>query len=297
MKPTAPSSSATFPGQASLRPDCSQCFALCCTAFGFTRSADFAIDKPPATPCPNLAGDFSCTIHNRLRPRGFAGCTVFDCLGAGQAVSQRLFDGVSWREDPESAPDMFAAFKVLRQLHEMLWLLAEAGAKAYSPDTADGVRHLHAKVREIAKGDLKAVLAADVELLHGKVGAALQEVSEEIRAGFFGNGPHLARLAPGADLAGANLRGQQLCGADLRGACLIAADLRGADLTATDLLGADLRDARFDGADLTGALFLTQAQVTAAHGSSSTRLPAGLEPPGHWMPASLAAFARSMEAP
>ena len=73
---------------AALRPDCSQCFALCCTAFGFARSADFAVDKPPATPCSNLAADFSCTIHDRLRVRGFAGCTVFDCFGAGQRLSQ-----------------------------------------------------------------------------------------------------------------------------------------------------------------------------------------------------------------
>ena len=67
----------------SLRADCGNCFALCCTAFGFARSADFAVDKPAATPCQNLAADFSCTIHDRLRPRGFRGCTVFDCFGAG----------------------------------------------------------------------------------------------------------------------------------------------------------------------------------------------------------------------
>jgi hypothetical protein len=152
--------------------------------------------------------------------------------------------------------------------------------------------HLQAKVRDVAEGPLEGVLAADVESLHLQVGGLLREVSEEIRAGYlgdgsFGNDPcrRLADLVPGADLAGANLRGLALCGADLRGACLIAADLRGADLTATDLLGADLRDARFDDADLTGALFLTQAQITAAHGSSSTRLPTGLGRPGHWTPA------------
>lgn len=283
MKPTTPPSAVPSPGQAALRPDCSQCFALCCTAFGFTRSADFAIDKPPATPCPNLAADFSCTIHDRLRPRGFVGCTVFDCFGAGQAVSQRLFRGISWREEPESAPDMFAAFKVLRQLHEMLWLLGQAEAKAYGPDTAGDVRNLQAMVRDVAEGPLDDVLAADVGSLHVQVGDALREVSDEVRAGYFSGNPHLDHLRPGADLAGADLRGVALCGANLRGACLIAADFRGADLTAADLLGADLRDARFDDADLTNALFLTQAQITAARGSACTRLPAGLERPGHWL--------------
>ncbi|MDQ0771243.1 hypothetical protein QF031_003992 [Pseudarthrobacter defluvii] len=277
-------------GPAALRPDCSQCFALCCTAFGFTRSADFAIDKPPATPCPNLAGDFSCTIHDRLRPRGFAGCTGFDCFGAGQAVSQGLFHGTSWRESPETAADMFAAFRVLRQLHEMLWHLTQAEAKAYSPETADDVHCLAARVREVAEGNLEEVLAADVGTLHGQVGEALRWVSEEVRAGYFcdgwpGDGMRNTPLAPVADLAGANLRGLALCGADLRGACLIAADLRGTDLTAVDLLGADLRDARLDGADLTHALFLTQPQISAARGSASTQLPSWLERPGHWSPA------------
>jgi len=267
-----------------LRPDCSQCFALCCTAFGFTRSADFAIDKPPASPCPNLAGDFSCTIHDRLRPRGFAGCTVFDCFGAGQAVSQGLFHGTSWRDNPDSAPDMFAAFRVLRQLHEMLWHLAQAEAVAYSPDAADEVRHLQAKVRKVADGNLGKILTADVGSLHLQVGEALRWVSEEVRAGYFAEGPQRNHLVPGADLAGANLRGSVLCGADLRGACLIAADLRGADLTAVDLLGADLRDARLDDADLSHSLFLTQAQIAAARGSASTRLPTGLVPPAHWVP-------------
>jgi hypothetical protein len=283
---------------AALRPDCSQCFALCCTAFGFTRSADFAIDKPPSAPCPNLATDFSCTIHDRLRQRGFAGCTVFDCFGAGQAVSQRLFHGISWREDPESAADMFAAFKVLRLLHEMLWHLGQAVGVAYSPDTADDVRCLEAQVREVAEGTLEHILAADVGSLHLQVGETLRSVSEEVRAGYLAEGTQRAPLAPGADLAGADLRGLTLWGADLRGACLIGADLRGTDLTAVDLLGADLRDARLDDADLTRALFLTQAQLAAARGSLSTRLPGVLARPGHWVPAPAGGVpARTAEAP
>lgn len=282
MEPTTPR----------LTPDCTQCFALCCTAFGFTRSADFAIDKPPATPCPNLAGDFSCTIHRSLRACGFAGCTAFDCFGAGQAVSQRLFGGTSWRDDPRSAKDMFAAFKVLRQLHEMLWQLDRAESLAYSPETAREVGQVHSLIQGIAGGSLETVLAADVGSLHESVGAVLREVSEEVRAGYFDPDPRVVRLAPSADLAGADLRGWQLCGADLRGACLIAADLRGTDLTAVDLLGADLRDARLDDADLAGALFLTQAQVAAARGSAATSLPAGIGRPGHWR-----AAARTAEVP
>lgn len=269
--------------QDALRPDCTNCFALCCTAFGFTRSADFAIDKPPSAPCPNLATDFSCTIHDRLRARGFRGCTVFDCFGAGQAVSQRLFRGISWRERPESMPAMFAAFKTMKQLHEMLWHLAEAEARTFSADTAGEVHQLRSALQAASDGSLQDLLALDVESLHQRAGSTLREVSEEVRAGYFaGEGSAEVGDLAGTDLVGANLQDRLLSGADFRGACLIAADLRGADLTGVDLLGADLRDARLDGADLSGALFLTQAQVNSARGTPATQLPRVLSRPGHW---------------
>lgn len=98
---TAPSSPVL--NRESLRPDCSNCFALCCTALGFSRTADFALDKPAGTPCQN----------DSLRPRGFRGCTVFDCFGAGQNVSQNLFQGTSWKASPETAKEMFPAFKIV----------------------------------------------------------------------------------------------------------------------------------------------------------------------------------------
>jgi hypothetical protein len=284
MNTLPPGTTTPVPEQDQLRADCSRCFALCCTAFGFTRSADFAIDKPPASPCPNLAADFSCTIHDRLRPRGFPGCTVFDCFGAGQAVSQGLFQGVSWRASPESAPAMFSAFKIMKQLHEMLWHLAGAEARVFSPDTAAEVRELRAELASAADGNLQDLLDLDLDVLHRRAGDLLREVSAEVRAGYFAadGDPEAGRLHAGADLAGARLRGRRLCGADLRGACLIGADLRDTDLAGADLLGADLRDARLDGANLTGVLFLTQAQVSAARGTLATRLPPMLDHPDHW---------------
>nr|WP_267277113.1 pentapeptide repeat-containing protein [Arthrobacter sp. CDRTa11] len=268
-----------------LRPDCGNCFALCCTAFGFTRSADFAIDKPAGTPCRNLGQDFSCTIHDRLRPRGFSGCTVFDCFGAGQAVSQRLFGGISWRDNPDSQHVMFAAFKSMRQLHEMLWHLAEAQARTFDSYAAEDAKELAGRIDAIAGGTVPGLLSCDIEGLHGEVRGTLMEISEEVRAAYFADGGgHLdPDLQPGADLMGANLRQRRLCGADLRGAYLIGADLRGADLAGVDLLGADLRDARLDGADLSAALFLTQPQLNSAMGSSATVLPPRLSPPSHWL--------------
>ncbi len=60
----SPSSDAAHPGalpsiplRRDLRADCRLCRGLCCTLLGFTRSADFAVDKPAGTTCRNLAAD------------------------------------------------------------------------------------------------------------------------------------------------------------------------------------------------------------------------------------------------
>lgn len=274
----------TTTDRSALRADCGNCFALCCTAFGFQRSADFPIDKPAGTPCGNLAEDFSCSIHQALRPRGFRGCTVFDCFGAGQYVSQTLYDGVSWRDHPDSRAEMFRVFPIVRRLHEMLWHLAEAQDRAVTPDSADDAARLAEEIRRSLDAGRPMLLALDVEPLHARVRGVLVEVSAEVRGRYCAGADDApdGLLRPGADLAGRDLRARSLRGADLRGATMIAADLRGVDLSGVDLLGADLRDARVDGADLSTAVFLTQAQVNAARGDSATLVPDGIDPPSHW---------------
>ena len=270
--------------RSALRPDCASCYALCCTAFGFTKSADFAVDKAAGTPCRNLATDFSCTIHESLRPRGFSGCTVFDCFGAGQTVSQGYFPGENWHSHPERAQEMFGAFASVRQLHEMLWYLVEAGSRTFDLDTAGRAADLSTMIRRTIDQGPAALRALDLPALHEVVRTLLMEVSEEVRAGYFADEPEGTGkdLLPQADLIGRNLRSVRLCGADLRGAYLIGSDLRGADLSGTDLLGADLRGARLEGADLSRALYLTQPQVNAASGDPETLLPPDLSRPGHW---------------
>ncbi len=111
-----------------LRADCASCFGLCCVALPFAASADFAVDKPAGQPCGNLQADFRCGIHQRLRQEGFSGCTVYDCFGAGQKVSQVTYEGRDWRRHPETAQQMFEVFPVMRQLHELL-VLPHRGAE------------------------------------------------------------------------------------------------------------------------------------------------------------------------
>jgi hypothetical protein len=274
-----------------LRADCSRCVGLCCVALAFARSADFAFDKPAGDPCVNLDHDDLCTIHPRLRESGFRGCTVFDCFGAGQQVTQHTFDGMGWRDDADRRREMFAVFPLMRQLHELLWYLEEALALPAAAGIHPALRRAHADVRSLTDAPGAVIVETDIEDLRAPAADLLRDAARLTReAGPVGTGPigdgrkrtARSRIRPGADLLGADLRGADLRGAELRGALLIAADLRDADLSRAELIGADLRDARLDGADLREAIYLTQVQVNAATGDGRTLLPPVLDRPGHW---------------
>ncbi|MEV7036143.1 pentapeptide repeat-containing protein [Streptomyces sp. NPDC093272] len=266
-------------GLRELRGDCARCFGLCCVALTFTASADFAVDKPAGSPCRNLGGDHRCTIHTDLRRSGFTGCTVYDCFGAGQRISQVTFGGQDWRTgSPEDARRMFDAFPVVRQLHELLWYLTEALELPAARPVHAELRRLLKATGDLALGTPAELAALDVAAHRERVNVLLLRSSELVRAGV----PGRRKDRRGADLMGARLRGARLRGASLRGSYLIAADLTGADLRDTDLIGADLRDADLTDADLTGAFFLTQPQLDAARGSAGTRLPVSVTRPVHW---------------
>ena len=109
-----------------LTSDCESCCGLCCVAPCFPASEDFAFDKDAGVVCPHLAGDFRCSLHERLEAEGFRGCVVYDCYGAGQKVTQITFEGRDWRKTPEIAESMFEVFMIMRQIHELLMYLTEA---------------------------------------------------------------------------------------------------------------------------------------------------------------------------
>ncbi|PZF99051.1 oxetanocin A resistance protein [Micromonospora deserti] len=247
---------------AALRADCSRCFGLCCVAPAFSASADFAADKPAGQPCANLRPDFRCGIHAQLRDRGYPGCTVFDCFGAGQRVAQETFGGRDWRDAPRSAPRMFATFAVMRPLHELLWYLTEARAlrPPLPPPLRDELAAALAETERLTRADPETLLALDLDGYRARVNALLSRAGDLARA----RGGRAGVDRRGAQLFGADLRRVDLRGANLRGALLIGADLRGVDLGRADLTGADLRGTDLRGADLSGSLFLHQSQLDAA---------------------------------
>ncbi|GAA0498043.1 pentapeptide repeat-containing protein [Streptomyces olivaceiscleroticus] len=263
---------------ADLQANCAECFGLCCVALPFAASNDFAVDKEAGTPCGNLQADFRCGIHTQLRAKGFRGCTVFDCFGAGQKVSQHTFGGRDWRTHPGTARQMFAVFPVMRQLHELLAYVTEALDRPECRPAHAGLRRAAEKLERLTLGPAEVLAELATEAVRDEVNALLVRAGELVRAAV----PGKKKNHRGADLFGARLKNAKLSGACLRGACLIAADLSGADLRSADVIGADFRDADLSGADLTGAVFLTQAQLTAARGDARTRLPRSLTRPAHW---------------
>src|ERR1022692_2822784 len=265
-------------GRLSLRADCERCFTLCCVGPAFSASADFAISKPAGQPSPNLQPDFRCSIHDRLRPRGFGGCAAYDCFGAGQQVAQVTFGGRDWRPGPGVRAQMFDVFAIVRQLHELLWYLTEALAMPAARPLHGELRAALQETERLAGGSPEALAALDVTAHRRDVNALLLRTSELARAGAGLTGVDHR----GADLTGKDLSGADLAGASLRGTCLIGADLSGADLRGADFTGADLRGADLSGADLTGSIFLTQSQLDAAKGDPGTKLPPSLTYPLHW---------------
>ncbi|WP_104106961.1 pentapeptide repeat-containing protein [Nocardioides sp. 616] len=259
-----------------LRADCSSCAALCCVLTPFRADSGFGVDKPAGPACHHLSSADRCTIHESLRERGWPGCTVFDCFGAGQQVTQVTYAGRSWRDPGADRGEMAAVLSVMRMLHEALRHLAEVLERSPAPDAEVLVAEL-ADAVALSPAEL---LVLDMDEVMGRVGALLRAGSARLR-------PADAADLSRSDLSGRDLRsgthgGGTLKDADLHGALLLAADLRGLDLGRADLLGADVRDADVRNAQLTHVLYLTQSQVNATRGNARTALPAGIDRPGHW---------------
>ena len=84
-------------------------------------------DTQTTQPDIPVSGDLYAS-HEDLEACGFGGCVAYSCAGAGQRVTQDLFDGETWRDDPDLLTHMTRALRVLRPIHEALLVLQEAAA-------------------------------------------------------------------------------------------------------------------------------------------------------------------------
>ena len=140
---------------APLHADCDRCAALCCVAFPFEVSPEFAVDKPAGVPCPNLDGCGGCVIHADRAAQGFGGCIPYDCLGAGQRVVQQTFAGRTWMDDPTLLEPMLRAFEVMCPIHELIALLATADRVDLSPGDRQTLQRLVAALDAVADAPLR----------------------------------------------------------------------------------------------------------------------------------------------
>jgi hypothetical protein len=131
---------------------------------------------------------------------------------------------------------LFRAFSIVRQLHELLWYLAEALELAGTSPLHHELRAVRDETESLAGGDAAALEALDVAAYWLAVNTLLRRASGLARAA--STGPALDRRA--VDLIGADLRAVDLRGDDLRGAYVLVADLRGADLELADLIRRDV---------------------------------------------------------
>jgi len=113
-----------------LKSDCSKCAALCCFVPAFDESDEFAVDKPSQTACSNLCTTGKdaglCNIHPELKDKGFGGCIRYECHGAGQYLTQEVFKGRSWMDEPDLVPRMGETFPIMEKIHEQIVLLNTA---------------------------------------------------------------------------------------------------------------------------------------------------------------------------
>ena len=143
--------------------------------------------------------------------------------------------------DPRSPTSMFAAFGVMRDLHELLWYLDDASRPSRRRAAAW-------RGRRLPRGDRGADPAGRGPALAAvDTGAAQAKVAPRAHrrqpAGPGGSRRARRTSCAAQDLFGKDLSGGDLRAANLRGSFLIRAVLRGADLRLADLIGADLRGA------------------------------------------------------
>ncbi len=110
--------------------------------FAFDKSESFAIDKAAGEECPNLGTQDKCRIFDSRTKLGFAGCVSYNCFGAGQRVTQEIFNGKSWRENSQLKQQMGSALSVLRRIHEQLSLLRSSKTLPLSLEERNSVEAL-----------------------------------------------------------------------------------------------------------------------------------------------------------
>lgn len=261
-----------------LKIDCSKCSGLCCTALFFSKLDGFPEDKVAGKPCVNLQTDFRCKIHNELTKRKLKGCLNYDCFGAGQKVTQTIYNNSNWCTEPAKSQEMFKVFLIVFQLHQILYFLEEAKTIILVRESWNEIGNLIEEGRNICKASPHDILTTDIDEYRNRVNDCLRKVSSLIKLNYNPNKKEHKK-----DFIGKSFKGKNFNGTDFSMNLLIAANFQECSFDGANFLGADTRDTDFSYADLREAVFITQGQVNCARGNSNTKLPAKFRRPISWI--------------
>ncbi|GAA0781205.1 hypothetical protein E1180_20685 [Roseibium denhamense] len=164
----------------SLDPDCASCAALCCVVFAFDRSESFAYDKGAGEVCKNLAPDNTCKIFEKRSALGYQGCITYNCYGAGQRVTQEVFNGRSWRDDKALLTPMGEALSVLRRIHEQLMLLRAATGLPLSESEKEVLYRLEGRLTPEAAWTQDALAGYPIDTVCRDVAVFLKQLQRHV---------------------------------------------------------------------------------------------------------------------
>ena len=205
------------------------------------------------------------------------GCIGYDCFGAGQQVTQIIYQGQTWRDMPNLATEIFDVFIMVFKLYQIRYYLTEAMLLIPAQPLKNSVQSLIEENIKICQDQPGNILSFDLEQYRHRANHILKQVCKLLPQSIHSEGKKVP-----ANFLGGNFKGQDMSGADLSAKLLIAANFEKSLFNGTLFLGADTRDTNFKNADLSEAVFLTQGQVNSAKGNRQTKLPYHLDYPVTW---------------
>ncbi|MGL5615254.1 MAG: pentapeptide repeat-containing protein [Sarcina sp.] len=256
--------------------DCFKCSGLCCTALFFSKIDGFPENKVAGKPCSSLKNDYSCSIHKDLEKRNMKGCMGYDCFGAGQFVTEKVYKGESWRTLKNKSEEFFNTFTIAFQFYQVSYYLEEARIIAVAKEFHEDIDKLIKENEFFYDSNPEDIIAFDIEKYREKANVILKRVSKSVVENFKNNNKAINSFF------GKSFKNKNMNGLDLSMQLLIAANFEGCTFKGTIFLGADTRDCNFSNADLSEGVFLTQGQINSAKGNRNTKLPKHLDYPVSW---------------
>lgn len=251
--------------------DCSKCCGLCCSALFFSKVDGFPENKKAGIPCSNLQENFFCKIHNKLEETNLKGCIGYDCFGAGQYVTQNLYNGETWLTLKNKKDEIFNVFIIIYQLFQIRYYLEEGKNIIKSNNLINNIKDLILENNAFITLSPTDILKINLKDYRAKVNICLKEVHNNL------NIKKLNKV-----LYGKNFKLKNMNNLDLSMELLIGSNFDGCTFNETTFLGSDTRDANFSNANLSKAFFITQGQINSAKGNKNTRLPKDLDYPVTW---------------